>query len=86
MDQQVSTRAGSEDVVREVMRQLLVIRKKWNMTREDLAELSGVCLRTISEMERSTRPHDTSISTLCNLANALGCDLVIGVKFRSTGG
>jgi len=82
MVKQSPTSPGASLVIRDVARQLRDMREKWNMSREDLAEVSGVCARTISEIESNSRAHEASIRTICNMADAMGCDIVVELKFR----
>ena len=54
--------------------QLQIIRKQRGLTREELAELSGVSKDTIQALENGrTNAENVKISTLVRLAKALKC-------------
>ena len=48
-------------------------REKQNLSIGELAKLSGVSKATISELEANK--HDTTVTTLCMIAEALGVKL-----------
>lgn len=52
------------------------IRQNKNMTQQELAERSGVSVRTIQAYESGIRRIDgASILTLCNLSKVMGCKI-----------
>lgn len=53
-------------------------RKTLNIKQEDLAELSGVALRTIRDLEKGKG--NPSLSTLRQLMHTLGFDLFFRIK------
>lgn len=53
---------------------LLEMRKKRNMTQQELAEKSGVIQQTISAIESGAR-NNPGVMTMIKLANALRCSV-----------
>jgi transcriptional regulator with XRE-family HTH domain len=62
--------------------QLIIQRREWlQLRQEDLAEMSGVAIKTIHLIE--TGSGNPSISTLEKIATVLGLELTLHVKIYS---
>lgn len=69
----------SENMARMELIEFIVNRRKnLNITQTMLADLSGVSLHTISNLE--TGKGNPSLETLISIADTLGCELSIDVK------
>lgn len=63
------------DKLQAVVRELIAVRKAWNMSQDDLADLIGVKPGTLAKYE--TGLYQPRLSQLIAWANALGYDLTI---------
>lgn len=65
---------------KELIEEVVNLRKGQNISQSDLAELTGNKQQAISRMEK--KEHSPSLKLFCNMVNALGCELQIVKKNR----
>lgn len=63
---------------KELIDNLIEIRKQENISQSELAEMTGNTQQSISRLEKKT--HSPSLQTFCNILSALGYGLVIEKK------
>lgn len=66
---------------REIIPELIAIRKRWGMTKDDLAEAMGVGLRTLCYWEAGRK---VTLRNLVQWADALGYDLHLSLHLRKS--
>lgn len=66
----------------ELLREMLLARKRMGLTQEDVAKRMGTKAPAIARLEaaNSSEKHSPSVSTLRKYANAVGCKLEIHFK------
>lgn len=63
---------------KELIDQMVSLRKKQNLSQKQLAEITGNKQQAISRIEK--KEHSPSLQTFCNILNALGYGLAIEKK------
>lgn len=66
---------------REIIPELIAIRKRWGMTKEEFADLIGVSLRTLCYWEAGRK---VTLRHLVRWADALGYDLHLSLHLRKS--
>ncbi|MBD5452011.1 MAG: helix-turn-helix transcriptional regulator [Lachnospiraceae bacterium] len=66
------------DREKELINQMICLRKEQNMTQKQLAEITGNKQQAISRIENNE--NSPSLQTFCNILSALGYGLVIEKK------
>lgn len=63
----------ASDKEKELIEEIVNLRKQQNISQSELAELTGNKQQAISRMEKNE--HSPSLKLFCNMVNALGYDL-----------
>lgn len=66
------------NIEKELIDQMVNLRKKQNISQKQLAEITGNKQQAISRIEKNE--HSPSLQTFCNILNALGYGLAIEKK------
>lgn len=67
----------------ELTTELRKVRRAWNLTTPDVAELMGTSDSFVAKAE-SKAPAGMGVYTLCRWADALGCDVKIVLRGSAT--
>lgn len=68
----------ASDIEKELIEEVINLRKQQNISQNELAELTGDKQQAISRMEK--KEHSPSLKLFCNMVNALGYELRIVKK------
>lgn len=68
----------ASDKEKELIEEVINLRKQQNISQNELAELTGNKQQAISRMEK--KEHSPSLKLFCNMVNALGYELQIVKK------